>query len=63
MLREKALGAEHSDVAVSLNSLGSLYYTKGDYAQAELLLRRALAICEKVLGAAPVCQTAPCSIN
>ncbi|MDQ3009605.1 MAG: CHAT domain-containing protein [Acidobacteriota bacterium] len=50
-LREKALGAEHSDTANSLNYLANLYDAKGDYAQAEPLYRRALAIREKTLGA------------
>src|SRR5215813_4019442 len=50
-LREKTLGAEHPDMAASLNNLAGLYSDKGDYAQAEPLYRRALAIREKTLGA------------
>jgi CHAT domain-containing protein/Tfp pilus assembly protein PilF len=49
-LREKALGAEHLDVARSLNDLAVLYYNKHDYSHAEPLLLRALSIREKVLG-------------
>jgi tetratricopeptide (TPR) repeat protein len=37
-------------VAVSLNNLAKLYYAQGQYAQAEPLYRRALAIREKALG-------------
>jgi len=41
-IREKALGAEHPDVAQSLNSLAGLYYyNQGKYAEAESLYRRA----------------------
>lgn len=40
--------------AVGLNNLGSLYYRQGQYDQAEPLLRRALAIHQKTLGAAHV---------
>jgi CHAT domain-containing protein/Tfp pilus assembly protein PilF len=50
-IREKALGAEHPDVASSLNSLAALYKTKGDSARAEPLYQRALAIWDKTLGA------------
>ena len=50
-IREKILGAEHPDVATSLNNLAALYYSQGKYAQAEPLYQRALAIHEKVLGA------------
>ncbi|XYI00861.1 tetratricopeptide repeat protein [Sorangium sp. So ce1128] len=49
-LREKALGSEHPDVAMSLNNLALLYDTKGDYAKAEPLHQRALRIKEKELG-------------
>lgn len=49
-LREKALDAEHPDIAVSLNNLALLYIYRGDYTQAEPLYRRALAIREKVFG-------------
>jgi tetratricopeptide (TPR) repeat protein len=51
--REKlyASNPTHLDIAQSLNSLAVLYQAQGDYAQALPLLQRALAICEKVLGA------------
>src|SRR5688500_6872933 len=50
-IREKALGAEHPAVAVSLFNLASLYNSKGVYARAEPLYQRALAINEKAFGA------------
>jgi CHAT domain-containing protein/Tfp pilus assembly protein PilF len=50
-IREKVLGADHPDVAQSVNDLARYYYYyKGDYARAEPLYQRALAIREKVLG-------------
>ena len=39
----------HPDVATSLNNLALLYYTQGQYAQAEPLYQRALAIREQTL--------------
>ncbi len=50
-LREKAHGAEHPDVADSLDNLAWLYDYKGDYTRSESLYLRALAINEKILGA------------
>jgi hypothetical protein len=50
-IREKTLGAEHPDVATSLEALGWLYSKQGKAAQAEPLLKRATAIYEKDLGA------------
>jgi tetratricopeptide (TPR) repeat protein len=47
---EKARGPDHPDVAATLNTLGAIYEGQGRYADAEALLRRALAICEKTLG-------------
>jgi tetratricopeptide (TPR) repeat protein len=47
---EKALGPEHPDVANGLHNLAALYVTQGQYAEAEPLLQRALAIREKALG-------------
>jgi tetratricopeptide (TPR) repeat protein len=41
------LGPDHPDVATALNNLASLLQDKGDYADAEPLYRRALAIAEK----------------
>ena len=49
-IREKSLGPEHPDVAVSFNNLAILYSGLGDYAKAESLHQRALAIHEKSLG-------------
>jgi tetratricopeptide (TPR) repeat protein len=50
-IREKAVGPDHSDVALSLNNLASLYVVQGRYADAEPLFKRSLAINEKALGA------------
>jgi tetratricopeptide (TPR) repeat protein len=49
-LREKALGPEDLDTAISLNNLAGLYQQMGDYAKAEPLYQRSLKIYEKVLG-------------
>jgi tetratricopeptide (TPR) repeat protein len=47
----KLAGApDHPDVAKSLNSLAFLHRTQGDYAKAEPLYKRSLAILEKALG-------------
>jgi CHAT domain-containing protein/tetratricopeptide (TPR) repeat protein len=48
---EKALGAEHPELAASLNNLAELHRARGAYAEAEPLHERALRICEKALGA------------
>ncbi|MFH1146747.1 MAG: tetratricopeptide repeat protein [Pseudomonadota bacterium] len=50
VIREKTLGPEHPDTAISLNNLAGLYRSLGDYAKAEPLYKRALAIKEQVLG-------------
>lgn len=47
---EETFGADHPDVAQSLNNLAALYQDQGKYAQAEPLYKRALAIMEKALG-------------
>ena len=49
-IREKVLGLDHPDVAMSLNNLGLLLQAKGDYTSAEPPYRRALAIVQKALG-------------
>ena len=49
-IREKALGPDHPDVALSLNNLALLYRNQGRYAEAEPLYKRSLAIREKALG-------------
>jgi len=43
-------GPEHPNVAASVNNLASLYCSLGDYAKAEPLYQRSLAIYEKALG-------------
>ena len=50
-IREQALGANHPDVAHTLNNLALVYWTQGKYSEAEGLYKRALAILEKALGA------------
>ena len=50
-IREKALGAEHPDVATSLSNLASTYESMKQYAKAEPLYKRSLAIWGKKLGA------------
>jgi tetratricopeptide (TPR) repeat protein len=50
-LREKHLGANHLDVASSLNDLATVYYNQGRYSEAESLLKRSLSIYEQQLGA------------
>ncbi|MGH9847981.1 MAG: tetratricopeptide repeat protein [Blastocatellia bacterium] len=48
-IRENALGADHPDVARSLDKLAMTYRAQGRYAQAKPLDRRALSIREKAL--------------
>ena len=50
VIDEKAYGSEHPEVATDLNNLASLYHRQRKCAQAERLLKRALLICEGVLG-------------
>ncbi|MFH0341757.1 MAG: tetratricopeptide repeat protein [Chromatiales bacterium] len=49
-IREKALGPNHPDVALSLNNLADLDRAQGQYGKAEPLYQRALALWEKALG-------------
>jgi tetratricopeptide (TPR) repeat protein len=49
-IREKVLGPEHPDTALSLNNLAHLLTAQGDLAAARPLHERALAIREKVHG-------------
>ena len=49
--QERTLGAEHPEVAVTLNNLADMYQNQARYDEAEPLFRRALAIYEKQLGA------------
>jgi CHAT domain-containing protein/Tfp pilus assembly protein PilF len=50
-MRKKLLGAEHPDVATSLNNLALLYKTQGRYTEAEPLFIQALDMRKKLLGA------------
>jgi CHAT domain-containing protein/tetratricopeptide (TPR) repeat protein len=47
---EKALGSDHPQLAVTLDTLAGLYVAKGDYEKAESFYLRALAVFEKALG-------------
>ena len=47
---EKNVGPDHPDVAGSLDILAGLYHEQGQYALAEPLYKRALAIFEKAHG-------------
>ena len=47
---EKAFGAAHFSIALSLDKLGLLYFTKGDLERAESFYLRALAMREKLDG-------------
>lgn len=49
-IREKTLGPNHPDVAVSLNNLAGLYHDLGLYAKVEPLLQRSIKILETSLG-------------
>ena len=49
-IREKVLGPEHPDTALSLNNLAFLYRDQGRLVEAASLLQRALAISEAALG-------------
>lgn len=49
-IRERILGSDHLEVALSLSHLGFLYRSQGKYAQAESLYQRALSIGEQSLG-------------
>jgi tetratricopeptide (TPR) repeat protein len=48
---ENQLGADHPDVATSLNNLAFLYYLQGRYSEAEPLYLRSLSLRESQLGA------------
>ncbi|MEI6260933.1 MAG: serine/threonine-protein kinase [Deltaproteobacteria bacterium] len=47
---EQAMGYNHPDVATCLNNLAELYIKQGQYAHAEPLYKRSLAIIKKVRG-------------
>ena len=46
---QTAFGPDHPNVGTSLNNLAELYANQGQYAQAEPLYKRSLAIFEKAL--------------
>ena len=46
-IRQKALGAEHRDVAASLSNLAEVHDANGEYEEAAALCGQALAIWEK----------------
>ena len=48
--RGSLIGPEHSETALSLDSLASLYQAMGEYTKAEPLFEEALRIQQKVLG-------------
>jgi tetratricopeptide (TPR) repeat protein len=48
-LKEKILGPEHPDTAMTLNNLAVLFRSQGKSEQARPLFRRALAILENTL--------------
>lgn len=47
---QRALGPEHSNLAIRLNNLAILYADQGKYEQAEPLFRRAIAIYQQTFG-------------
>jgi CHAT domain-containing protein/Tfp pilus assembly protein PilF len=49
-IRERILGPEHPDVAVTINQLSVLHAQKGEYAKAEPLIQRAMDIRVKFFG-------------
>jgi tetratricopeptide (TPR) repeat protein len=49
-IAEHSVGADHPDVAISLNNLANIHYDRGRYGEAQALHERALAIREKALG-------------
>lgn len=49
-IKERALGPDHPDVAITLNNLGSLLVEEGDFAAARPYLERSLAVTERVFG-------------
>ena len=49
-IRERTLGPDHPDVAISLSNLAGLYDKEGRYAEAEPFYQRALTIGENALG-------------
>ena len=56
-IREKSLGPDHLNVAVTLDGLAALYRSRGDTVRAAPLQQRVLAIREKARG--PGAQALP----
>ena len=50
VIREKAFGSEHPDVAASLSNLGVFYRTLAQYDKAEPFFKKALSILVKAVG-------------
>ena len=49
-MRRETLGNRHPDTLISINNLGQLLHTKGDFAAAESLCREALEVQRETLG-------------
>ena len=49
VMRRKLLGDEHPDVAESLKNLAGVLERRGEYAEAEELVRESLRICDSKL--------------
>ena len=49
-MAEETLGSEHREVGIVLNNLGLLHQDTGNYARAEVLFRRAVAVTEAAMG-------------
>ena len=56
-INEKSFGPDHPNVAIRLNNLAQLLKATNRLAEAEPLMRRALAIDEK--SSAPITRTSP----
>jgi hypothetical protein len=48
-IREKALGPDHPEIAFTLTLLANIAYYRQDFAKAEPLYQRAIAMLEKTL--------------
>jgi hypothetical protein len=51
MIKEKVLGEDHPDVAITLNNLAVFYKSTQQFVKAEELFKRALMSLEKAFGA------------
>ena len=61
-IEQKAMGADHTDVAIVLEALALLYVDQGRYGEAEALASRALAIKEKANRTSPISVAASQSV-